>query len=307
MCFLETEEGKSLSSWLIRELSPGVGSAHGQTNEWVKRLHFLFSVLVTWFVFTISKNPIILHLKGLFLLFPFWFVRPVGWLKQTPYWTSLSMPPCVQPGWTLPPCITQTQAERGLKYQQLCGGLNLAHEKCRWIRPLCYRPWKCLKAQVCCMSPTSERSVRQYTRRLQPEESVKKSDSSLLLPELQRCLTFAAWPSKAFAVFDPSLYFPLEFLSPSLTQRLWFWLTLQTLRLPPPNHSKIIVWASTQDENLRGILPLILKNILFLVQFCSTPAKSLRSFGDVFEHKVLCVYVASLSLLHVSQGVEIKE
>ena len=85
------------------------------------------------------------------------------------------------------------------------------------------------KAQVWYMSQTSERSVRLYTQRLvQAEESrgkKKKRESSLLLPALQRCLTSAAWPSKGSGVFDPSLYFPLEFLSPlSLVDTTFFFL-----------------------------------------------------------------------------------
>ena len=79
------------------------------------------------------------------------------------------------------------------------------------------------KAQVWyIMCKTSERSVRLYSQRLvQAEESEKKKkerESSLLLPGLQRCLTFSAWPSKGSVVFDPSLHFSLEFLSPFLLQ-----------------------------------------------------------------------------------------
>lgn len=85
------------------------------------------------------------------------------------------------------------------------------------------------------MCKTSERSVRLYSRRLvQAEESGKKKkerESSLLLPGLQRCLTFSAWPSKGSVVFDPSLHFSLEFLSPFLLQTPGFWLTLHTLGL----------------------------------------------------------------------------
>ena len=63
------------------------------------------------------------------------------------------------------------------------------------------------------------------------EKKKKERESSLLLLELQRCLTFSAWPSKGSVVFDPSLHFSLEFLSPFLLQTPGFWLTLHTLRL----------------------------------------------------------------------------
>lgn len=99
------------------------------------------------------------------------------------------------------------------------------------------------KAQVWyIMCKTSERSVRLYSQRLvQAEESEKKKkerESSLLLPGLQRCLTFSAWPSKGSVVFDPSLHFSLEFLSPFLLQTPGFWLTLHTLGLLPIKKSQ---------------------------------------------------------------------
>lgn len=61
-----------------------------------------------------------------------------------------------------------------------CGDLNLAHERCRWIRLPLLQAMKTswdFKAQVWYMSKTSERSVRLYTRRLvQAEESRKKEN-----------------------------------------------------------------------------------------------------------------------------------
>ena len=107
--------------------------------------------------------------------------------------------------WTLPRCF-ESASSRAWNGLNRCGDLNLAHEMCRWIRP----PFALdFKAQVWYTSKTSERSVRQCSRRAagwrKPE---KKRESSLLLPELQRCLTSSAWPSEASLVFDPSELLP---------------------------------------------------------------------------------------------------
>lgn len=150
------------------------------------------------------------------------------------------------------------------------------------------------------MSKTSERSVRLYTQRLvQAEESRKKRESSLLLPELQRCLTFSAWPSKGSVVFDPSLYFTLQFLSPPSLVESRVLINIADPQVSLSKHCKIIVRAWTRDENLRRISPLILK-ILFIYFFfsllhLSTPPKSGRSFCYVAK-KIPC-YLAPSSLI----------
>lgn len=193
----------------------------GQTNEWGKKLHFLFSGLVTWFFFHYIRKSHCFASKK--LLCAFFFIRWCVLFGRQKTKLCLYRPRC-RTVCSLDELRLKARVKRrpsrAWNGNNYCGDLNLAHEKCRWIRPPLLQAMKMsldFKAQVWYMSKTSERSVRLYSQRLvQAEESRKKKEPSLLLPELQRCLTFSAWPSKGSLVFDPSLHFPLEFLSPFL-------------------------------------------------------------------------------------------
>jgi len=125
-------------------------------------------------------------------------------------------PHCVQPSWTLPSSKT---GRRRIVWNgnNLWGDLNLAYERCRWIRPTLPQVMKMcqdFKAQVWYMRKTSEGSQAVHPASSWGWSRQKKRESSLLLPELQRCRTSTAWPSKASVVFDPSLHISFTLLSP---------------------------------------------------------------------------------------------
>lgn len=86
-----------------------------------------------------------------------------------------------------------------------------------------------------------------------------KRESSLLLSELQRCLTFSVWPSKGSVEFDP-------FLCSSFHP---FSLTCQVCDYHCTLLSRIILkWlCEPMGWKLRSIPPLILKNPFHLVDF----------------------------------------
>lgn len=100
--YVETMVGKSLSSWLISKPSTDqvwdqqIVSLVKQMNEG-KNFTFSFQSYSLNSFFTIAENPIILHLKGLFVIsFLYLFAWPVGHQKMTPLFMPTSTPCCVQ-------------------------------------------------------------------------------------------------------------------------------------------------------------------------------------------------------------------
>ena len=110
-------------------------STWGQTN-WGKQLHFLFSLWLTWFFFTVSEKIPLFCIKNS-LSDTFISLSPFFLLLRRVYLGALCPHKlCLRaPVDTHTHTHTHTQSlSRALSSQ--CGGLNLAHEKCRWIRPL---------------------------------------------------------------------------------------------------------------------------------------------------------------------------
>lgn len=154
----------------------------------------------------------------------------ISW-GRTPNPSFICVPPGVESKPTpLTQCLYRLGRPAVCSLNELCLGAWVKKQGLKWPQPVWWSEFSSWEVQMnSAPFATGHENVSRFqsprcgiwakllrdlsglcTRRLvQAEESSKKKkrESSLLLPELQRCLTFSAWPSKDSVVFDPSLYF----------------------------------------------------------------------------------------------------